>query len=129
MSSPARPRCSGNIRTTRTMEARVWGCRGSVAAPGPDTVRYGGNTSCVEVRLDDGTVVILDAGTGLRPLGERLEEEGVSTIHLFLTHLHLDHLQGLAFFAPLYDPSVFLHVWGPRSPVRDLRDRIGVYMS
>lgn len=111
------------------MEARVWGCRGSVAAPGPETVRYGGNTSCVELRLDDGSVVILDAGTGIRALGQQLADEGVRTIHLFLTHLHLDHLQGLAFFAPLYDPSVFLHVWGPRSPLHDLRDRVGVYMS
>jgi phosphoribosyl 1,2-cyclic phosphodiesterase len=111
------------------MQARVWGCRGSVAAPGPETIRYGGNTSCVEVRLDDGAVLVLDAGTGIRALGQRLVDEGVSTIHLFLSHLHLDHLQGLAFFAPLYDPSVVLHVWGPRSPVRDLRDRIGMYMS
>lgn len=111
------------------MEARIWGCRGSVASPGPGTVRYGGNTSCVEVRLDDGTVIILDAGTGIRDLGLQLLEEGVKTIHLFLSHLHLDHLQGLAFFAPLYDPSVTLHVWGPRSPMHDLRGRIGVYMS
>lgn len=111
------------------MEARIWGCRGSVASPGPDTVRYGGNTSCVEVRLDDGTVLVLDAGTGIRALGIRLAEEGVKVIHLFLSHLHLDHLQGLAFFAPLYDPTVVVHVWGPRSPMRDLSDRIGVYMS
>jgi phosphoribosyl 1,2-cyclic phosphodiesterase len=111
------------------MEAHVWGCRGSVASPGPDTVRYGGNTSCVEVRLTDGTVIILDAGTGIRPLGLRLVDQGVKTIHLFLSHLHLDHLQGLAFFAPLYDSSVCLHIWGPRSPMKDLRERIGVYMS
>jgi phosphoribosyl 1,2-cyclic phosphodiesterase len=111
------------------MQASVWGCRGSVAAPGPETVRYGGNTSCVELRLADGTVVILDAGTGIRALGLRLAEESVQRIHLFLSHLHLDHLQGLAFFAPLYNPDVELHVWGPRSPVQKLEDRIGVYMS
>ncbi|MHB8467656.1 MAG: MBL fold metallo-hydrolase [Acidimicrobiales bacterium] len=111
------------------MEARVWGCRGSVAAPGPTTVRYGGNTSCIEVRLDDGAVLILDAGTGIRELGLQLTDEGVKTIHLFLSHLHLDHLQGLAFFTPLYDESVFLHIWGPRSPVKSLRERIGTYMS
>jgi phosphoribosyl 1,2-cyclic phosphodiesterase len=111
------------------MEAKVWGCRGSVAAPGPGTVRYGGNTSCVEVRLDDGTVLVLDAGTGIRDLGLELAAEGVKTIHLFLSHLHLDHLQGLAFFAPLYDPTVTLHVWGPRSPMHDLRQRIAQYMS
>jgi len=111
------------------MEARIWGCRGSVPAPGPDTVRYGGNTSCVEIRLSDGAVLVLDAGTGIRDLGSSLMKDGVKTIHLFLSHLHLDHIQGLAFFAPLYDPSVTLHIWGPRSPVSRLRDRIGTYMS
>ena len=80
------------------MRAKVWGCRGSLAAPGPDTVRYGGNTSCVEVRLTDGTVIVLDAGTGIRALGLQLETEGIHTVHLFLSHLHLDHLQGLGFF-------------------------------
>ena len=111
------------------MEARVWGCRGSVPAPGPRTVRYGGNTSCVEVRLDPRTVIILDAGTGIRELGFQLADEGIKTIHLFLSHLHLDHIQGLAFFAPLYDPEVVLHIWGPRSPVTDLADRVSAYMS
>jgi phosphoribosyl 1,2-cyclic phosphodiesterase len=111
------------------MRLRIWGCRGSVAAPGPETVRYGGNTSCVELRLPDGTVAIFDAGTGIRPLGLQLAEEGVQEIHLFLSHLHLDHLQGLAFFAPLYDPTVRLHIWGPRSPLQQLRERIAVYMS
>lgn len=111
------------------MEITVWGCRGSLAAPGPDTARYGGNTSCVEVRIDDGTVIILDAGTGLRPLGRKLAEEGVGRVHLLLSHLHMDHLQGLAFFKPLYDSNVELHVWGPPSPTRPLHDRIAAYMS
>src|SRR5579864_2071899 len=104
MSSPARPRCSGNIRTTRTMEARVWGCRGSVAAPGPDTIKYGGNTSCVEVRLESGQAIVLDAGTGMRPLVVAMQSDLPPEIHIMLTHLHLDHLQGLGFFRPLFVP-------------------------
>ncbi|HEX9683934.1 MAG TPA: MBL fold metallo-hydrolase [Acidimicrobiales bacterium] len=111
------------------MEARVWGCRGSVATPGPDTVRYGGNTSCVEVRLADDSVVVLDAGTGIRPLGIELESEAVDEIHLLLSHLHLDHLQGLGFFRPLFNPSVRVHIWGPPSPVESLEQRIAQYLS
>jgi phosphoribosyl 1,2-cyclic phosphodiesterase len=111
------------------MRARIWGCRGSVASPGPDTVRYGGNTSCVEVRLADDTVLVLDAGTGMRPLGLRLADEGVKVVHVLLSHLHLDHLQGLAFFAPLYEADVELHIWGPPSPMHSLEERIAGYMS
>jgi phosphoribosyl 1,2-cyclic phosphodiesterase len=105
-------------------QLKIWGCRGSVAAPGPDTVTHGGNTSCVEVMLGDGTVLVLDAGTGIRGLGLDLVRRGTRTIHLFLTHLHLDHLEGLRFFAPLWDEDVSLEVWGPRSPVLSLRERI-----
>lgn len=111
------------------MLARVWGSRGSLASPGPRTVRYGGNTSCVEVRLDDGTALVLDAGTGLRELGYALTAEGVRTVHVLLSHLHLDHLQGLAFFGLLYDPGVAMHIWGPPSPTRALEERIAGYMS
>lgn len=103
---------------------RIWGCRGSVPTPGPDTVEYGGNTSCVELALENGTVVVLDAGSGIRPLGFELLARGTPHIHVFLTHLHLDHLEGLRFFAPLWEESVRLDIWGPRSPVMSLRDRI-----
>jgi phosphoribosyl 1,2-cyclic phosphodiesterase len=102
----------------------IWGCRGSVPTPGPDSVEYGGNTSCVELALESGTSMVLDAGTGIRPLGHELLARGTRTIHLLLTHLHLDHLEGLRFFAPLWDERVTMHVWGPRSPVLSLRDRI-----
>jgi phosphoribosyl 1,2-cyclic phosphodiesterase len=102
----------------------IWGCRGSVATPGPDTVRYGGNTSCVEVLLSDGTVFVLDAGTGIRRLGLELVDRGTRRIHLFLTHLHLDHLEGLRFFAPLWDERVTLEIWGPPSPLVSLGERI-----
>lgn len=111
------------------MKVQVWGCRGSLAVPGADTVRYGGNTSCVEVRGDGGEVLVLDAGTGMRPLGLELEKEGVRTIHVFLSHLHLDHLQGLGFFRPLFDPQNEIHIWGPASPVQSLSERIATYLS
>jgi phosphoribosyl 1,2-cyclic phosphodiesterase len=106
------------------MRLTVWGCRGSVPTPGPETVEYGGNTSCVEVSLDDGAVLVLDAGTGIIRLGLELAERGTRRIQLFLTHLHLDHLEGLRFFAPLWDERVTLDIWGPRSPLSGLRERI-----
>ncbi len=111
------------------MKARVWGCRGSLATPGPETLRYGGNTSCVEVRLDDGSVMVHDAGTGIRPLGLLLEAEDVREVHVLLSHLHMDHLQGLGFFKPLFDANVAVHIWGPSSPTRTLSDRIATYLS
>jgi phosphoribosyl 1,2-cyclic phosphodiesterase len=106
------------------MRLTIWGCRGSVPTPGPDTVRYGGNTSCVEVSLDNGTVLVLDAGTGIRRLGLELLDRGTRRVRLFLTHLHLDHLEGLRFFAPLWDERVKVDIWGPRSPLLSLRERI-----
>jgi phosphoribosyl 1,2-cyclic phosphodiesterase len=106
------------------MRVVIWGCRGSVATPGPTTVRCGGNTSCVEVSLEDGSVFVLDAGTGIRELGAELAERGTEKVHLLLTHLHLDHLEGLRFFAPLFNPAVEIDLWGPRSPVLGLKERI-----
>ncbi|HEX2287439.1 MAG TPA: MBL fold metallo-hydrolase [Gaiellaceae bacterium] len=106
------------------MQLKIWGCRGSVPSPGPTTVVCGGNTSCVELSLDDGTALVLDAGTGIRDLGDDLVERGVVRIHLLLTHLHLDHVEGLRFFAPLFDPKVTLDVWGPPSTVGSLEDSI-----
>ena len=106
------------------MRVRIWGCRGSVATPGPLTVRCGGNTSCIEISLDDGAVFVLDAGTGIRELGNELVEHGVKQVNLLLTHLHLDHLEGLRFFAPLFDPETTIDLWGPRSPVLTLKERI-----
>jgi phosphoribosyl 1,2-cyclic phosphodiesterase len=111
------------------MRARVWGCRGSLATPGADTVRYGGNTSCVEVRLDSGDTLVLDAGTGIRPLGAAMDLSSVRELHILLTHLHLDHLQGLGFFRPLFQPDLEIHLWGPTSPVQSLAERIAMYLS
>ena len=110
------------------MRVSIWGCRGSLASPGRHTVRYGGNTSSIEVRHDGG-FVLLDAGTGLRALGEEIAAEAPARIDLLLTHLHLDHLEGLGFFLPLWQPETELHLWGPPSPTRTLEERIARYLS
>jgi len=111
------------------MRARVWGCRGSMAKPGPTTLRYGGNTSCIEVRLSDGSVLVLDAGTGVVDLGAELAREAPAKIHLLLTHLHMDHIEGLGFFAPLWNPAAVIEVWGPPSPTMSLSERLSRYLS
>jgi phosphoribosyl 1,2-cyclic phosphodiesterase len=105
------------------MRLKIWGCRGSMPTPGAETIRYGGNTSCIEIATDE-SVLVLDAGSGIRRLGVDLLERGVDRIHLLLTHLHLDHFEGLRFFAPLWDTRVKLDIWGPRSPVFTLHERI-----
>jgi phosphoribosyl 1,2-cyclic phosphodiesterase len=110
------------------MFVKVWGARGSVPSPGPETTRYGGNTSCVQVTLSDGTIVVLDGGTGLRNLGLALPQEG-ARVNILLTHLHLDHIQGLMFFAPAFRPSSEMVIWGPKAPEASLRDRIARYIS
>lgn len=111
------------------MKVQVWGCRGSLASPGPRTVRYGGNTSCVSATLEDGTVLVLDAGSGMRELGQTLGARPEVPVHIFLTHLHLDHLQGLAFFAPFWSEGVELHVWGPPSATQTLDERVARYLG
>jgi phosphoribosyl 1,2-cyclic phosphodiesterase len=91
-------------------------------------LRYGGNTSCVEVTLSDGTELVLDAGTGIRGLGAARSPAG-NRVHLLLTHLHLDHIQGLLFFSPFYDPDARIDVWGPPDTTIGLRERLGRYLS
>ncbi len=112
------------------MRATLWGTRGSLASAGPETARYGGNTACVEVRGEDGCVVILDAGSGIRRLGDHLVRlETLRRVDIFLTHLHMDHIQGLGFFAPFFRPDVDTHIWGPPSATGSLRSRLGRYLS
>ncbi len=110
------------------MKVKLWGTRGSIPSPGEDTVRYGGNTSCVGVTLSDGSLLALDAGSGIRNLGLALDDEP-RRLHILLTHLHLDHIQGLVFFAPAFRPQTELVIWGPSSPEASLRDRIARYIS
>jgi phosphoribosyl 1,2-cyclic phosphodiesterase len=110
------------------MLARIWGTRGSLPTPGAEMVRYGGNTSCVQVTLSDGTQLILDAGTGIRRLPSDVGRSG-EPVHILLSHLHLDHIQGLLFFAPLFQPGVEVTLWGPAAPGVSLERRIGRYLS
>ena len=105
-----------------SFQLRIWGCRGSIPTPGESTVRFGGNTSCVEVRTPDGGLLVLDGGTGLRALGAQLEWH--SPLHVLVTHLHLDHVEGLRFFEPCWRADAEVHIWGPPSPVHSLEERI-----
>jgi ribonuclease BN (tRNA processing enzyme) len=91
-------------------------------------MRYGGNTSCVQVTLSDGTILSLDSGTGIRALGLALPAEG-TRIQILLTHLHLDHIQGLMFFAPAFRPTSEIVIWGPEAADAPLQDRIARYIS
>ncbi len=110
------------------MKVKLWGTRGSIASPGPETIRYGGNTSCVQVIGSDGTVLILDAGTGIRRAGMMLPPN-LKRVDILLTHLHMDHLQGLAFFLPNRNPDIDVHIWGPASTTLSLHNRLTRYMS
>src|SRR5689334_16144905 len=102
-------------RTLPPVEVTFWGTRGSIAKAGPTTVRYGGNTSCVSVRTDAGTLLVLDCGTGIHELGQVLTRDGGRVDgHLLIGHTHWDHIQGLPFFAPLFQPENVWHVYGPR---------------
>lgn len=100
---------------------RCWGTRGSIPTPGPETVRYGGNTTCFELR-HGAARLIFDAGSGIRPLGLDVVEKGPDTIHIFLTHFHWDHIQGFPFFAPLYDPEDSIKVIGPKQKDIDVQN-------
>ena len=111
------------------MRITIWGCRGSLATPGRGTLKFGGNTSCVSAELADGTLIVFDAGTGIRNLGMRLAGSGPQEIHLCLSHFHLDHVEGIGFFAPIFDARTTLHIWGPPSTERSLEERIALYLS
>lgn len=109
------------------MRITLWGTRGSLAAAGPDTVVYGGDTSSVEVRSAGGAALVLDAGSGIRKLSDQFG--GLARIDILLTHLHMDHIQGLGFFTPLFDEEVEVHVWGPASVTQSLEERLARYLS
>jgi phosphoribosyl 1,2-cyclic phosphodiesterase len=106
--------------TRTSLTLRCWGTRGSIPSPGPRTTRYGGNTTCVEVRRGQRRL-ILDAGTGIRSLGLDLLGSGGTFQHIFLTHFHWDHIQGFPFFPPLYRPDTDLRIIGPEQGDIDAR--------
>ena len=99
------------------MKVRFWGVRGSIASPGPHTVRYGGNTTCIEIRTDNNELIILDAGTGIFPLSQTLLAEMPVTANVLITHSHWDHIQGLPFFIPNFIPGNTLRLHGGFDPV------------
>ncbi len=113
------------LESPQAMRIRFWGVRGSYPVPGPQTNRYGGNTSCVEVRPRRGPHIIIDAGTGIRRLGKQMMEsahgEGKGNTHLLISHTHWDHIQGLPFFAPLYQPGNKLFVYARQRDDTHLR--------
>jgi phosphoribosyl 1,2-cyclic phosphodiesterase len=99
------------------MKVKFWGVRGSIASPGPSTVRYGGNTTCIEIRTDSNELIIIDAGTGIFPLSQSLLAELPITANVLITHSHWDHIQGLPFFIPNFIPGNTLRLHGAFDPV------------
>ena len=99
------------------MKIKFWGVRGSIPSPGPNTQRYGGNTTCIEVRTDDNDLIILDGGTGIFPLAQTLLKELPINAHIFNTHSHWDHIQGLPFFIPIFIPGNKIHLYGAFDPI------------
>jgi phosphoribosyl 1,2-cyclic phosphodiesterase len=113
-----------------SMSVRFWGVRGSVCCPGPSTIHYGGNTPCVEIRCGN-DILIFDAGTGIRALGNALVKAPTSTaLNVFLSHCHIDHIVGLPFFAPLFVKDQIVRVWaGGLQPTGGIEDVVRKLMS
>ena len=117
----AKYRVSPGVRNTQTcdnrrqlMTLRFWGVRGSIPVPGPATVEFGGNTPCLELQGTGEDVILFDAGTGIRAAGKDLLLRAAGKplrIHLLLTHFHWDHIQGLPFFGPLFDPTAHITIY------------------
>lgn len=113
------------------LKVKFWGTRGSVPTPGPQTAKYGGNTSCVEMRAQDGTIIVLDCGTGARLLGLDLLKSAVHPlrINLFIGHTHWDHIQGFPFFTPAFLPDTELNVFAPAGLQRTVEDALAGQMQ
>lgn len=113
------------------MKIRFWGVRGSIPSPGQKTVRYGGNTTCIEIETDDGETIIFDAGTGIHPLSQSLLKRQPLSCSIFITHTHWDHIQGLPFFVPLFIPMNRIQIHGAVDPIlqRDIGEVLGRQME
>lgn len=113
------------------MKIKFWGVRGSIASPGIDKVRYGGNTTCIEVETDTGDIIILDAGTGIRNLGLELKKKNPLEVSIFITHTHWDHILGFPFFVPIYSSKNKINVYGSYDPInrKSFKDIIDVLMQ
>jgi phosphoribosyl 1,2-cyclic phosphodiesterase len=116
------------------MKVKFWGVRGSIPTPGPQTAKYGGNTTSIEVRLDDGRIIIIGAGSGIRALGNELVttemKKGPLSIDLFISHTHWDHIQGFPFFTPIFIPGNKIRVRGPVNIGDEGLDKVfGIQMS
>jgi phosphoribosyl 1,2-cyclic phosphodiesterase len=107
------------------MHIRFWGARGSLATPGPTTVRYGGNTSCVEITTPGGALIIIDCGTGIRLLGQHLLNQSPPLKgHVLISHTHWDHIQGIPFFGPFFAPGNTWDVYAPKGVRQSLRNAL-----
>lgn len=113
------------------MQIRFWGTRGSIAKPGQSTVRYGGNTSCVELRTDSGVLVVFDCGTGAHELGRQLVKEHKSATrgHILISHTHWDHIQGIPFFEPFFEPGGEWDIYGPKGLLQSIRETLAGQME
>ncbi|MCM8535815.1 MAG: MBL fold metallo-hydrolase [Lentisphaeraceae bacterium] len=111
------------------MEVTFWGVRGSIASPGPETAKYGGNTSCYEVRNDAGDLVIMDAGTGIRKLGMKLMQSLPLKCSILISHTHWDHIQGFPFFIPAFVPGNNIDMYSPKQFEKSLEGVISSQMD
>lgn len=110
---------------------KFWGTRGSIATPGKSTVKYGGNTACVEVRIGN-QILVIDAGTGIRNLGNQLIKtfpSQLTTVHILISHTHWDHIQGFPFFMPAYAKNFQLMIYGPPARDKSLRELLKMQMD
>lgn len=110
------------------MRIKFWGVRGSIAVPGPDTLRVGGNTSCIEVRCDE-TLIVLDGGTGIRLLGQHLMDEMPIEAYIFFSHVHWDHIQGFPFFTPAFVRGNRFHLYGGNNVTHTLEETLAGQMD
>jgi phosphoribosyl 1,2-cyclic phosphodiesterase len=113
------------------VRVQFWGTRGSISKPGSTTVRYGGNTSCIEVRTAKDTLVVVDCGTGAHALGQKLISAGAkgSRGHILISHTHWDHIQGIPFFAPLFVSGNEWEIYGPQGLGQSLREALAGQMQ